>query len=207
MELYAYTLSLECSMQNKSIKQDKTEFFEKIINICTDLGAYRSNVIEAQKIETDKAFRNMCASNACGMYGRCYMCPPDVGDIEALMAEVKNYDYALVYQTVTEIEDSYDFEGMTEAKKKTYPIAQALREIFVGINISKVLHLGAGGCGVCERCAKQTNEPCRFPNLALPSLESYGINVSDLAKSAEMKYINGQDTVTYFGVVLFSFDI
>ena len=85
MELYAHTLSLEYSMQNKSIKQDKTEFFEKIINICTDLGAYRSNVIEAKKIETDRAFRNMCASNACGMYGRCYMCPPDVGDIDVLM--------------------------------------------------------------------------------------------------------------------------
>jgi hypothetical protein len=38
----------------------------------------------------------------------------------------------------------------------------------------------------------------------MPSLEAYGINVSELAKSAGMKYINGQDTVTYFGAVLFS---
>ena len=41
---------------------------------------------------------------------------------------------------------------------------------------------------------------------AMPSLEAYGVNVSQLAKTAEMKYVNGQDTVTYFGAVLFSLD-
>jgi hypothetical protein len=38
----------------------------------------------------------------------------------------------------------------------------------------------------------------------MPSLEAYGVNVSGLASVAGMKYINGQDTVTYFGAVLFS---
>jgi len=66
------------------------------------------------------------------------------------------------------------------------------------------LHLGAGGCGVCKTCAKRTNEPCRYPKLAMASLEAYGINVSRLAAAAEMKYTNGANTVTYFGAVLFS---
>ena len=76
--------------------------------------------------------------------------------------------------------------------------------LFEDLNITKVLHLGAGGCGVCESCAKKTNEPCRFPEKAMPSLEAYGINVSELAKASGMNYINGQNTVTYFGAVLFS---
>jgi predicted metal-binding protein len=63
--------------------------------------------------------------------------------------------------------------------------------------------LGAGGCRVCPVCAKKTDEPCRHPELAMSSLETYGINVSKLAASAGMKYINGKDTVTYFGAVLF----
>ena len=87
------------------------------------------------------------------------MCPPDVGDIDVLMAQIGNYDYALVYQTVTELEDSFNFEGMIEAKKKSYPLAQSLREIFADMNITKVFHLGAGGCGVCETCAKSVGEP------------------------------------------------
>lgn len=184
----------------------ENKIFETVVAEVKDLGAFKAGVIDAKNVETDRSFRDMCASNACGMYGKCYMCPPDVGEIEPLMAKLKNYDYALVYQTVSELEDSYDFEGMIEAKKKTYPIAQALRRVFSDAGVTKVLHLGAGGCGVCPTCAKQTGEPCRFPALAMPSLESYGVNVYALAKAADMKYINGQDTVTYFGAVFFSLD-
>ena len=126
--------------------------------------------------------------------------------IDKLMNEISEYRYALVYQTVTELEDSFDFEGMVEAKKKSYPLAQSLRGLFDDSRIKKTLHLGAGGCGVCRTCAKQTGEPCRFPEKAMPSLEAYGINVSELAKASGMKYINGQNTVTYFGAVLFDID-
>lgn len=183
----------------KSIK-----IFDELSDKVLCLGAYKASVINTSQIELDRAFRDMCESNACGVYGKCYMCPPDVGNIEELMAEVGKYDYALVYQTVTELEDSYDFEGMVAAKKRTYPMAQKLRDVFKNMNISKVLHLGAGGCGVCKTCAKRTNEPCRYPELAMPSLEAYGINVSRLATASGMKYTNGANTVTYFGAVLFS---
>ena len=184
--------------------EKKQLLFEMLAAAPLSLGAYKASVMETKDIVLDRAFRDMCASNACGVYGKCWMCPPDVGDIEVLMQEVGQYDYALVYQTVTELEDSYDFEGMIEAKKKSYPLAQGLRKTFDDPKFAKVLHLGAGGCGVCKVCAKRTSEPCRYPERAMPSLEAYGINVSALAKSAGMKYINGQDTVTYFGAVLFS---
>ena len=182
------------------------ELFSNLIAEALSLGAYKANVIEAKDISCDRSFRDMCAANSCGMYGKCYMCPPDVGEIDALMGEIENYSYALVYQTVTEIEDSFDFEGMVEAKKKSYPLAQDLRKVFEEAKITNSLHLGAGGCGVCKPCAKQTGAPCRFPEKAMPSLEAYGINVSMLARSADMKYINGQNTVAYFGAVLFSVD-
>ena len=132
------------------------------------------------------------------------MCPPNVGDIDVLMNEVRKYDYALVYQTVTQLEDSYDFEGMIDAKKRFHPLEQRLRENFDDLKYSNVLYLGIGGCGLCETCAKRTDNPCRFPEKAIPSLEAYGINVSKLAQAAGMKYVNGKDTVTYFGAVLFS---
>lgn len=180
------------------------ELFDSLIGEALSLGAHKANVISADLIETDRVFRDICASNGCGMYGKCYMCPPDCGDIDELMAKIKQYSHALVYQTVYELEDSFDFEGMVEAKRVFRPIAQKLRDVFCNMGIEKVLHLSAGGCGVCKVCAKRTGEPCRFPEKAMPSLEAYGINVSRLAAAAEMKYINGQNTVTYFGAVLFT---
>ena len=179
------------------------EKFDNLIAEAIALGAFKANVIAADKIECDRIFRDICASNGCGMYGKCYMCPPDCGDIDVLMAELGEYDFVLVYQTVSELEDSFDIEGMFEAKNKFRPISQKLRGVFRNAGIEKVLHLGAGGCGVCKVCAKRTDEPCRHPDLAMASLESYGINVSRLAAAADMKYINGQNTVTYFGAVLF----
>ena len=179
---------------------------ELLISKALELGAFKANVIKTGEIVTDRSFRDMCEMNSCGVFGKCWMCPPHVGDIDVLMAKIKEYDHALVYQTVTELEDSFDFEGMVEAKKRTYPLAQSFRDVFRELNISKVLHLGAGGCGVCKVCAKRSDEPCRYPQLAMPSLEAYGINVSALAKVSGMKYINGQNTVTYFGAILFSYD-
>lgn len=182
---------------------DKQEIFEKLTMLSIEAGAFKANIISAQNIEMNKSFRDVCATNACGMYGKCYMCPPDVGDIDVLMSEIKKYDYALIYQAVTELEDSFDFEGMMEAKKNFYSLAQKIRKAVSDMNISDTLHLGAGGCGVCPKCAKADNEPCRFPEKALSSLEAYGVNVSATVKHTEMKYINGTDTVTYFGMVLF----
>ena len=184
-------------MENKAL-------LEALVSDALVLGAYKASVIPTAAIELDASFRKLCEANACGVYGKCWMCPPDVGNIDELMASVASYDYALVYQTVSALEDSYDFEGMQEAKKQHYKLSAALRTVFDQQGIHTVLHLGCGGCGVCDVCAKRSGEVCRFPHLALPSLEAYGVNVSKLAATASMKYINGQDTVTYFGAVLFS---
>ena len=179
-------------------------FFDKIALDTKALGSDNAKVIRTNQIVLDPVFRQICASNSCGMYGKCWMCPPDVGDADELMNEVGTYDYALVYQKIGTLEDSFDFEGMINAKREFYGLTKKVKKLFDSQKLSKILHLGAGGCGVCEVCAKKSAEPCRFPNLATPSLEAYCINVSKLAQSADMKYINGQNTVTYFGAVLFS---
>ena len=169
-------------------------------------GAYKASVVKTKDIRTDVRFRAMCESNVCGQYGKCWTCPPDAGKIEDLIEKLYTYEYALVYQTVTQIEDSFDVEGMMEAGKLHNALVKRIQMAFADEPFSKLLHLGAGGCRICERCAKRDEEPCRFPERALSSLETYGINVSELAQLSGMKYINGANTVTYFGTALFSFE-
>lgn len=182
---------------------ENKELFERITGTALSLGAFRAAVIPVTDVETDASFRDLCASNVCGNYGRNWMCPPDAGDIHDLIAALRTYSYVLVYQTVSELEDSYDFEGMMEAGIAHNQLMILLRDQLNAENLPRVLHLGAGGCRMCEVCAKRTGEPCRHPDLAVASLETYGVNVSKLAPTAGMKYINGKDTVTYFGAVLF----
>ncbi len=181
----------------------ENKLFERLVSHALSLGAYRAAVIPVEKIETDASFRSLCEANMCGNYGRNWMCPPYAGEIGELMARLRTYSYALVYQTVSELEDSYDFEGMMEAGARHNKLMPELRKELEEEPLERVLHLGAGGCRVCEKCAKRDDEPCRHPELATASLETYGVNVSRLAEAAGMKYINGKDTVTYFGAVLF----
>lgn len=180
------------------------KIFESLIAAAKECGANNASVILADTIETDAAFRDMCAANSCGMYGKCWMCPPDVGEIHELMAKLKTYSHALVYQYIGQLEDSYDYEGMIDARRFMAKLSHSLQKYLTANMPVEFLHLTVGGCGVCEVCAKQDGKPCIHPELALASLEAYGVNVSRLAAVSDMKYINGTDTVTYFGAVLFT---
>ena len=172
---------------------------QKLIDLALSLGAYQAAVIPVSRIHFDKSFRSLCESNACGNFGMCWMCPPDVGDIVKLIEEAKTFQSALAYQTVGELADGYDIEGMLEAGNRHNRLAQKISGAFASLPFGKTLHLGAGGCRVCPVCAKRTGGPCRFPDRAMASLEAYGVAVSELAEACGMKYVNGQSTVTYFG--------
>lgn len=186
------------------MKRANAALFDGLVERTLEQGAAKAAVIPVSRIELDAGFRSLCESNACGKYGKCWMCPPDVGDIHTLMETVCTFDYALVYQTIGTLEDSYDIEGMEEAAKKHSQVVWKVRELIAEDSFGRVLHLGAGGCHICPVCAREENTPCRYPDKAISSLEAHGINVSKLAEASGMKYINGQNTVTYFGAVLFS---
>lgn len=165
------------------------------------LGAYRAGIVKVEDISMDASFRKLCESNACGNYGGNYTCPPDAGDINELIEKIKTFDKALVYQTVGELEDSYDFEGMMAAAALHNQLILAMWDYTDELQLEGILHLGAGGCHLCSVCGKRTGTPCPHPDRAIASLETHGINVSLLAQQAGMRYINGQNTVTYFGAV------
>lgn len=176
---------------------------EELIRLALENGADKAQVIARQQIVMSSAFREICESNGCGNYGKCWMCPPDVGEIHALMEEVRRYPYGLLYQTISEIEDSFDIEGMTESGRVHAQVSQKIQKAVLPVLGGEILHLTCGGCRLCATCAKRDGQPCRHPADALPSLESYGIDVYHTAKDTALRYINGENTVTYFGMVLF----
>lgn len=179
---------------------DKNSLLQTVLG----LGAARVGAVPVKDIHFDRGFRSLCSANACGNYGKCWMCPPDAGDIDILIAHAKTFETAIVYQTVGVLEDSCDFEGMMEAGKRHNQLAQRISGRFASLPFSSILHLGAGGCHVCEVCARRTSEPCRHPQQAMASLETYGVAVSELAAACGLPYINGQNTVTYFGAFLYT---
>lgn len=179
------------------------KYEKELFDAAKSLGAHDFAIIEAASVPLRREFRAACEANTCGKFGRCWTCPPDIGDIDELIDRIQKYEWVLVYQSVWPLEDSFDIEGMEAAAEGHNALCQALTQKVGGILRGEVLRLGAGGCQICERCAKLGDELCRFPEQAIASLEAYGIAVSELAELCGMKYINGQNTVTYFGAFFY----
>jgi predicted metal-binding protein len=173
----------------------------EIRDILFEHGA-RFGEAEVSQMRFDPEFRALCEKNTCGYYGACWTCPPDAGPLEELMTRVRGYERALVFQTIYPLEDSFDIEGMHEASLRHNRLVQAVQAAAKASGEDGLV-LGAGACGACKTCTKREGKPCRFPERAVLSLEACGVDVSQLAKLAGLKYINGANTVTYFGVLLY----
>jgi len=159
--------------------------------------------VETADIRFDPAFREACRANACGFYGACWMCPPDVGEICALIGRARSYARALVFQTVHPVEDSFDIEGMRRASRRHNRMIRRLRRAADGQGLD-CYALGAGACGGCAACARREGKPCRHPDRAVVPLEAAGVDVVHLSRLAGLPYLNGKNTVTYFGALLYN---
>ena len=175
-----------------------------LIALALECGAVKATMLSLAQLVTSPVFRDICKSNGCGQYGRCWVCPPEIGEIGDLISRAKAYPRGLLYQTVGTLEDSFDVEGMFAAGANHARVSCRLQDALPELLNQPFLHLGCGGCHLCDVCAKRTGELCRHPEYALPAMEGYGIDVYNTTLATPLKYINGTNTVTYFGLVLFT---
>ena len=141
----------------------------------------------------------LCSQNHCGMYGKSWQCPPAVGGIDDLRKECLSYENALIFTTCYPLTDCFDIDGMTAARKIHERTTDSVLELFGN---ERVKGLSAEGCDLCAECT-YPNAPCRFPQKARSSVEAYAISVVELAKEFGLKYNNGQNTVTYFSLIMY----
>lgn len=177
---------------------------EKLIQLALECGADRAAIIDVNKIVFSNELRQMCEQNSCGKYGTNWMCPPGVGTLDELKAKIDCYDKGLVLQTVKQLEDSFDFEGMMVAKEDIETaLKKTLEKIKDKPQFEDVFPLGAGACSICKECTYLKGEKCRLPDIAFPSVEACGIDVKALVTCCDIPYYNGKDTVSYVGLILF----
>jgi predicted metal-binding protein len=143
-----------------------------------------------------------CVSNVCGHYNTSWTCPPASGTLEEQQKKILAWQSAFIFTTKYDLEDSFDYEGMTRGRELHTELTLELRE-----KLGNAPVYGAGSCPYCGRntggkkCAFP--EPCRFPEKKISSIEAAGINVTELSRSAGVKYTHGVTTVTYFSMALY----
>lgn len=176
---------------------------ERARQLALQSGADRAVPFGRDDVVYRSEFREICQHNTCGKYGACYRCPPDEGDIDTLIATARAFPQGVMYQTIVPIEDSFDIEGMLAGGQAHANCSQRIRRALLTAGLEPALHLSVGGCRLCPRCALEDGQPCRFPAESLSSLEAYGIDVYQTARNVGLRYQNGPNTVTYFGMMFF----
>jgi len=178
--------------------------FDALIQDALSLQADHAAIIEVANIRFVEDFRKACEQNTCGKYNTNWVCPPAVGPFSELKNRACTFQQGLLFQTVCQLTKTFDWKGMMDAKKVH---EEVFRKILSNVkskhNLTDILALNAGFCEICPKCAYLDKEPCRFPDQAFASVESYGIDVINLEKSCNMPYYNGKNTVSYVGLILF----
>lgn len=175
---------------------------EKLLEIVNKTSVFQYGLTKPCEIKYLQEIREICKGNSCRQYNATWACPPAVGTLEECMKRCSQYDYMLVFTGKFMLENSFDFKGMMKSMSDFKQIAREL-ESAVEPYLANYLILSNEGCGICKTCT-YPNAPCRFPEKLHHSIEGYGILISHLAKQSGVNYNNGENSVTYFGALLFN---
>ena len=173
---------------------------EDAIEKAKEFGFEDIGIIDTEKLRFLPEVREMCASGRCHMYGKSWVCPPACGSIEEAAEKAGRFRQGILVQTVGQLEDEFDGEGMMKAeklqKRRFRKLARWMR------NQEECLPLSVGCCTVCESCT-YPKAACRYPLAAMPSMEAYGLLVSEVCEQAGRKYYHGKGTISFVSCILF----
>ena len=178
---------------------------DTIVKKALEQGFTVAKVLDCSTLNPMIEVRQMCASDKCQKYGKNWACPPGCGTLEECTKDIKSYNQGIIVQTVGEIEDSFDFEGMADIEEKH---RNNFKEFLEELNkeFSRILPLGAGCCNQCIECS-YPNKECRFPKKAMSSMEAFGLLVSQVCSDNNTPYYYGTGTLAFTGCYLFDGEI
>ncbi len=187
------------SIEEKEREQSGMKI-EEAIEKAKELGFEDIGIIDTEKLRFLPEVREMCASGKCHMYGKSWTCPPGCGSIEEAAKKASLFRQGILVQTVGQLEDELDGSGMMKAeklqKRRFRKLARWMR------NQEECLPLSVGCCSVCESCT-YPKTACRYPLAAMPSMEAYGLLVSEVCEQAGRPYYHGKGTIAFVSCVLF----
>ncbi len=181
--------------------------FAKAMELPPDWCAAAKKLGFTQAVEFDPAIlqpradvRAMCAQDKCRAYGKNWTCPPHCGSIEACAERIRGCKKGILLQTVGHLRKSIDTRGYRETEQRHLQSFSRFCDA-IRIQYPDALCLGSGGCRICPECAYPA--PCRFPERAAPSMEGYGLFVTQVCRDAGAAYSHGEKTITYTACVLY----
>ena len=169
--------------------------YESIAALAKDCGFTHYAPLDVSTLEFLQDVRDMCNAKQCNRYDKTWSCPPAIGTLDEMRERVKGYSGGILVQTVGDLEDSYDWEGIQETAKLQ---AANFGRMWDGLEkeYPSVLAMGTGGCAKCETCT-YPGDPCRFPDRMASSMEACGLFVSKVCTDNNLAYNYGPNKMAF----------
>jgi predicted metal-binding protein len=186
-------MSLTINLSRYDGKEDIMADYEKLITQAKKCGFTEAGPLDASTLQFMPEVRDMCA--ACRSYGKSWICPPACGTLDEMRAKTDMYSRGLLVQSVTQLEDSFDWDGI---QHNAVSHGESFRKLWdeLLIPFPGLLAMGSGHCRQCEACT-YPDKPCRFPDRQTASMESCGLLVSKVCSDNKLPYYYGPGTIAY----------
>lgn len=133
-----------------------------------------------------------CKENICGHYGTNWGCPPGFTAED----DLSGYDLAILISREFPFENNQDPSGiMSEMQKTIRDMTLTLRR-----NGIRCYGIADGGCEYCGICAYP--EPCRFPDMLIPSVSAFGIDIGRYLRENGEEFSFTDGKATMYGIIL-----
>lgn len=173
--------------------------YKELEKLALDSGFTHAVPLDTTTISLKQEVRDMC-KNGCQQYARRWSCPPGCGSLNELREMICHYKKGILVQTVTELEDEFDWDGMIKAQNRHQEHFHLFLEKLCAFN-PEFLPLGTGCCMICKTCS-YPDAPCRFPQKRISSMEACGMVASEVCRQNHLKYYYGPNTIAYVACVL-----
>lgn len=178
---------------------DNTEL-KDLMELAAEIGFTSAHPLNMDALVFRPEVRSMCASDKCRSYGSTWSCPPAVGSLESIRAKAADYTRGILVQTTEATDGSFDYDSMQRAARDHQRNFDTLvRQI--RLLAADCLPMGAGTCTRCRKCT-YPDRPCRHPDRMTPSMEAYGLVVSEVCRDSGLRYNYGDNTITYTSCIL-----
>ncbi len=174
---------------------------ERMIQLALEAGFSDAALVDTADIPFEPAFRICCEDNSCGKYGVNYACPPDCGTTDQMRQQIQAHRYALVLQTLWDVEDPMDPKETKAAKSQHNRMVRSLIDRLEPEHSGFMI--GASGCNLCPACAIVCGELCRFPDKKFSCMSAYCVYVQKLTELCGMEYDAGPGVTALFGMFVF----
>ena len=176
---------------------------EQVITIAKDSGFEIAEFLDPGKLDFKQEIRDMCAPDKCQFgYGKCWSCPPAGIPLDELAEKAKKFSKGIIVQTVGQMKSSFDMKSVRESAKVHSKHFITLADKLLEVD-NDIFPMGAGPCKRCEDCTYPDN-PCRFPDKMITSMEASGLYVYQVCKDNEVPYHYGANTIAFCSCILFN---